>query len=349
MFAECGWDVVALSAPIGDVKELKLTSHENIRVKQIAARSSHIVSKKDLATYCSRAVALARRFKPALIYASDPLGGLAGYFSQKACGARMIYHEHDSPPGPRIGKVIAWSRKLATSAASIIVFPNAQRAEVAQGLIGFDPAKLFIIWNLPRLAELPNLVPRAKGSTTLYYHGSISPNRLPETIFAAAAALTEKIRVTILGYEAPSAKGYVNYLLEKWGAKLAIEYSGTASRPQVLRAASQADIGLSFVPLNSSDINTRYMLGASVKSFDYMACGLPQLVSAQPDWQDAFVKPGYAVACDPSSADSIAGALKTLLASAELRAEMGQRARNKICSDWNFDKAWMGLREALSF
>ena len=41
------------------------------------------------------------------------------------------------------------------------------------------------------------------------------------------------------------------------------------------------------------------MVGASNKPFDYMACGLPLLVTDLPEWTSTFVEPGYARACNP--------------------------------------------------
>ena len=348
MFAEAGWDVVVLSAPFADAKELVLTPHERIRVEALPERSSYIVSKKDLSIYCFRAIELARRIAPSLIYASDPLGGLAGFLAKKVLNSKMIYHEHDSPPGPRFGKVIRWSRFLATRASDAIVFPNAQRADIAQKSIGYDPAKLSVIWNLPRLNELPAEHSPSGNPANIYYHGNISPSRVPENFFAAASSMSDQLRVSIVGYEAPSAKGYMSYLLDKWGQRLSITYSGSTSRASLLGAASEADIGLNSLPMNSTDFNTIHMLGASVKTFDYMACGLPLLVSDLPGWRDMFVEPGYGLACNPLSIDSIETALRTLVASPELRVEMGRRARTRICEEWNYEVAWSGLIKALS-
>ena len=49
----------------------------------------------------------------------------------------------------------------------------------------------------------------------------------------------------------------------------------------------------------AEDLNMLHMVAASNKPFDYMACGLPLLVTDLPEWVETFVKPGYALACDP--------------------------------------------------
>ena len=59
------------------------------------------------------------------------------------------------------------------------------------------------------------------------------------------------------------------------------------------------------MPRSTENINLRHMVGASNKAFDYMACGLPLLVTDLPEWVTAFVEPGYARACNPDDPDSI--------------------------------------------
>jgi hypothetical protein len=46
------------------------------------------------------------------------------------------------------------------------------------------------------------------------------------------------------------------------------------------------------MPKQSEDINMRHMVGASNKPFDYMASGLPLLVTDLPEWAATFVEPG---------------------------------------------------------
>ena len=59
------------------------------------------------------------------------------------------------------------------------------------------------------------------------------------------------------------------------------------------------------MPKKSEDINMQNMVGASNKPFDYMACGLPLLVTDLPEWTSTFVEPGYARACNPDDTDVI--------------------------------------------
>ena len=117
-----------------------------------------------------------------------------------------------------------------------------------------------------------------------------------------------------------------------------IEPLGTIPlRRDLLRLASKAHVGLSLMPKRSEDINMQHMVGASNKAFDYMACGLPLLVTDLPDWVETFVEPGYARACDPDDPDSIEAALRWYMEHPDERREMGRRGQNKVRQAWNYE------------
>ena len=81
----------------------------------------------------------------------------------------------------------------------------------------------------------------------------------------------------------------------------------------------------------------RHMTGASNKAFDYLAVGVAVLVSDLPDWRAFYVDPGYAFACDPNRADSIAVALQRFLDDPARMRAMGERGRQRVLTDWNYE------------
>jgi glycosyltransferase involved in cell wall biosynthesis len=90
------------------------------------------------------------------------------------------------------------------------------------------------------------------------------------------------------------------------------------------------------------------MAGASNKPFDYMAAGLPVLVSDLEEWRDLYVAPGYGLACDPDDAQSIIEALRWFLGHGAERHAMAARARAKIEADWNYDTAFAPILAELA-
>jgi glycosyltransferase involved in cell wall biosynthesis len=88
------------------------------------------------------------------------------------------------------------------------------------------------------------------------------------------------------------------------------------------------------------------MTGASNKVFDYLASGMPVMVSDLPDWRAVYVEPGYGLACDPQDPDSIARAVRRFLDDPELARSMGEQGRRRILKEWNYE---VGFQPVLRF
>jgi glycosyltransferase involved in cell wall biosynthesis len=185
----------------------------------------------------------------------------------------------------------------------------------------------------------------------IYYHGSITSHRLPPHVVIAASRFKGVIRICIAGYEAPGSFGYVRKLVKlaaEHGAENLIESLGHIPRQDLLKtAARKGHVGLALMPKQATDINFQHMVGASNKAFDYMACGVPLLVTDLPDWFTTFVAPAYARACDPGDPDSIEAELRWYLEHPKERREMGRLCQEKIRNDWNYEKAFGDVLAAL--
>jgi glycosyltransferase involved in cell wall biosynthesis len=346
ILAERGWDVVLLgTGTLGDLK-LELPAHPRIRVGKMGFVAPGWKQKLNYIAFFLWILYWTLRWKPQWIYASDPLAAPAVWLLQKLTRVRVIYHEHDSPSPKQplsglINKVFAYRERLGRD-ADVCVLPQHQR------LLNFveETKRLkptFCVWNCPRVEEIPEHLCDQGGELTMYYHGSINRIRLPTQVIVAASRLGGLVRLQVVGYETEC--GYVEELtrsaLEN-GAAALIEYRGVMRRrDDVFRCAARAHIGICLMPKYSDDINLRHMSGASNKAFDYMACGLPLLVSDLPEWVSTFVKPGYALACDPDDPDSIEAALRWFLEHPVERREMGDRGREKIRRDWNYERMFI--------
>jgi glycosyltransferase involved in cell wall biosynthesis len=348
LMAEAGWEVTFLSAPY-EGNRLELARHPRIAVRAIPTRPSHVMSKAAYLGYVVAAARLALNLRPDVVYASDPLGAGPGLLAARLAGARLVYHEHDSPAPGSLRPSLARSRAVAARRAELVIFPNQGRARIAQTELGFSADRLRIVWNMPRRAELLTLVGPSETPLVLYYHGTITPDRLPLAVVEAIRRLGGRACLRIVGYEAPGAPGYIKRLLEAGGDCL-VEYAGLVpGRVDLVAMAGQAHVGLALIPRHSSDLNIGHMTGASNKPFDYMAAGLALLVSDHPDWRDMFVTPGYARACDPTDPRSIATALTWFLDHPAERRAMGVIGRAKIETEWNYDTAFAPVVSALMY
>lgn len=349
LMAEAGWEVTLLSAP-KEGFELEIPCHRRIAVRTIPARPSHVMSKAAYARYAAAAAVLVLRSRPDVVYASDPLGAMPGLLAARLARARFVYHEHDSPAIGSLYPPIARARAAAAQRAELVIFPNEARARIAQGELGFAGDRLRVVWNMPRLAELPALDTRPEAPLVLYYHGSITPDRLPLAVIEAVRRFCGRARLRIAGYEAPSAPGYVQRLIALGGGPSTgiVDYLGQVPRADLVGMATQAHVGLALLPCHSRDVNIGHMTGASNKPFDYMAAGLALLVSNRPDWHEMFAAPGYARACNPTDPASVATALDWFLDHPEERRAIGAQGRAKIEAEWNYDTAFAPVMRALN-
>lgn len=345
IMAEAGWQVTFLVSPVSGFG-LSVTPAPGINVIYLASRPTYIVDKRSYFNYCRKAIALARQLRPSVVYASDPTGALPGWLAAQLSGARLLYHEHDSPSVESdLHPVVRWARRWAAKAAEIVVFPNADRGRSAQESIGFDASKLQIVWNVPRLAELPDVPAKTASPLVLWYHGSINQERLPETILEAISKFNGAVRLDVAGYEAPGARGYIQKLINRWNVDglTLIKYFGEIEYHDLLKHAANCHIGLAFMPMRTTDINMKHMVGASNKPFDYMAAGLALIVSDLPEWREMYADNRFGLACDPNLVEKIVTIIDLYKSNPNLISSTSYRCRNKIIQDWNYEKLFKNI------
>jgi spore maturation protein CgeB len=102
------------------------------------------------------------------------------------------------------------------------------------------------------------------------------------------------------------------------------------------------------MPMSSADPNMGSMAGASNKPFDYLSCGLALVVSDLPEWTEMFVKPGYGLACDPSSPESLARVLGMLASQPETARTMGELGRRRVIEEWNYEHQFRPVMDLLA-
>jgi glycosyltransferase involved in cell wall biosynthesis len=353
LFSRAGWRPIFLSAPVAG-RTMALPDIAGMELEEIAARPSYIMGKPAYAEYCRRSVTLAFRLRPDVVYCSDPMGALPGLMAAAVSGSKLVYHEHDSPNRQTdLSLPIRISRCTAARRADLIVLPNAARAAHMCAELAADAARVRIVWNTPLRSEvIDTATDWSSQQVWLYYHGSITPDRLPETVFKAAASFQGRVKIEIAGYETASGAGYVNRMIGAYGdaanGGLVRSLGQIPQRSDLLRRAAQAHLGLALMPPESTDINMRHMAGASNKAFDYMAAGLPIVVSELPDWNEMFVRPGHAVAAAPEDVESLKAAIRSLIDAPEMAASMVRRNREKILTEWNYETQFAPVLEALS-
>lgn len=346
LLADRGWQVLFLGGgSSGRADAFHLPPHPRITVRRWRHQKRGWRQKVHYFAFSFWVLQQCWRHQAEWIYASDLLACPAALLAARVLGCRVIYHEHDSPPndGSRFFRRLLAARCELCQRAALAVLPNARRAEVFADLVQ-PRCPVRTVWNCPETREVPPLRPprRPDEPFTVFYHGSLNEQRLPLAVIRALLELPDTVRLRFAGYTTEGSRDYVERLLREakyLGVGGRVSYAGApTTRDELLKLCMQADVGLSFMPLDSSDLNMQAMTGASNKPFDYLACGLNLLVSDLPEWRAMFVEPGYARVCNPASAASICAAVRWWL---DHPAEAGAarvRGRQRILDEWNYER-----------
>jgi glycosyltransferase involved in cell wall biosynthesis len=348
LLADAGFDVMLLGTDVPG-ETMQTRPHPRIRVGIMPARGAGLRQKLCYARYMIWVLAWSIRLRPTWIYASDPLSCPVALILRVLMRTRTIYHEHDSPePRAHAGVSIAmrlalWARHRLAQSADLCILPNAQRAELFRQ--STDRDDVLSVWNCPTRAEATAPRDRRDDSELkIVYHGSIVPARLPRTVIHALAKLPKAVTLTVSGFETLGHFGYSRELAAE-AARLGVEDRVTfvdpiPTRSALLEQCGHFDVGLALFSQAQAEINQQTMVGASNKPFDYMARGLALLVTDLPEWRAMYVDQGYGVACAPDSADSIQTALAWFWEHRQARDTMGQRGRQRILEDWNYERVF---------
>lgn len=351
MLADRGWDVLFLGTGAHGADELRFPSHNRITVKRLSFCPGGWRQKLHYAWFGLWAFGWTLRWRPGWIYASDSLSCPVTLALSFLPGVRVIYHEHDSPAPATspFARLVERARRRVARRAKLCVLPNERRVELFAAEIG-GALNARCVWNCPTKDEVSASRPELNGGDLcVLYHGSIVPSRLPASVLTALSKLPERVRLRIIGYETVGHPNYVRQLQAE-AARLNIahrvEFLGTVpTRGELIERCRRGDIGLAFMPKHSGDVNEQTMPGASNKPFDYLACGLALLVSDLPEWRAMYVDTGHARTSDPDDAQSIAAALRWFLEHpAEMRA-MGERGRQRILAEWNYERQFLPVLE----
>ena len=341
LLAEAGAEVLMLGTRVDGLDALDAQPRGDVRVRLMPAAGTGWRLKAHYARYAAWVAREGAVWKPDWIYASDLLSAPIALALHRLTGAPVVYHEHDAPvvdhPSWTIRRCLAARHRLLRLAA-VVVTPNAERSAHLAALGGGRP--VVTVWNCPlRPGDDPPSWRDPEGLRVIY-RGSINAERLPVTVVDAVARAGPNVTLTIAGYETAGSRGHVASLharARELDIGPRVRSLGTVPESELAPSCARSDVGLALMPIGSRDENMRHMTGASNKVFEYWSAGVVPLVSDLAEWRATFVEPGYALACDPRNADSIASSLRWAASQrAEVRA-IALRGWDRLRADWNYE------------
>ena len=338
MLADAGCEVRILGVEAdGAARELRLAPHPRIHEENLARATARLARSLDYPRYLARARAALLRWKPDILYCSDLRSYPLGLWAARRGLCKTVLHEHD-PPGTGNGRLHRWLMAVRWSfarAATVCVIPQDERARAFRDETG--AGRVAVVYNCPPRREIRPLAhPQTQPGFILWYHGSIGPKRLPEAFVAALPKLPEDVRLEIAGYETLSSAGHVarlQALARQLSVAHRFECHGPVSVGPLLAMSERASLGIAAL---ARDFGIP-MVGASVKPFDYLACGLPLLVNDTPEWMNFYGAEGVAAGCNPESPDDIARVVSSLRNDPARRAAMAERGHELMLTRWNYE------------
>jgi glycosyltransferase involved in cell wall biosynthesis len=352
ILAREGWQVLFLG--IG-MNSMTIPEHPNVQVKLRGFCPPGWKQKLHYLWFSAWCFFWACRWRPDWIYASDLGSPFPAMFARVALGCQLVFHEHDTPApynpahDSAFLRLFYWARRKCACLADLCILPNENRAKLFRSQTG--AARVAVVWNCPSVEEVTAPKKTPDPVLRLLYHGSIVPERLPLTVVQALKQVSRPVLLTIVGYETIGAPGYVAQIRQtakELGIPDRLEIIGALPREDLMPVCATCDVGLALLPIHHPDVNLENMTGASNKPFDYLACGLAVLVSRLPAWQNLYVSTGYGFACNPTDPLDIAAAIEYCCDHRKEIQAMGERGRQRILSEWNYEAQFQNIVKLLS-
>ncbi len=205
---------------------------------------------------------------------------------------KWVYHQHDYFENPKtfFQKMILLSENKLSKFAAFTVFPQQQRAEIF-----FEKNKLkakpLIVYNGPRKEWAFNKPGINSGITDirsrfrrlLIYQGSLAKWFSIENLIYAVKKCRSDIGVIILGKEIDAGiKENYLALINELGMGPRFQFVDFVPYEEIPSITSFCDLGIAKLT-NDDDqnapLNDRFLIGASNKITEYIACGLPVMTS----------------------------------------------------------------------
>jgi glycosyltransferase involved in cell wall biosynthesis len=258
---------------------------------------------------------------------------------KRKTGARVIYDCHEDNVGYALQKTYI-PRPLRRSIAALVSFYEKRAATRLDAVVTADEglcrrferlgAHAVTVYNFPRL-DLFHEAPDVEKSFDLVYHGSLPRYHIQECFAIDDALLRRGRRVRWLLFGRFDDLRWAQEQVAARGATQRFVLGGAIPAEQVAASVATARIGI--IPLPDLP---KFQHNIPTKLFEFMALGLPVVLSDLPPSRP-FVGDGKcAVMVPPSDAEAYAEAIIGLLDRPERRREMGEEGRRRVMSRYNW-------------
>jgi glycosyltransferase involved in cell wall biosynthesis len=262
-------------------------------------------------------VAAVVRARPDVVHAHDAAMLLPGLAGARLTGARLVYDSHELATGvPYRERFWAWF----VAAVERVGVPRADAViTVSDGIarrlqeryrLRERPAVVRNACDLPapdpavapgalrRLAGVPD------GEPLILHQGAAALDRGCETLVRAVARL-ERGHVVFLGDGDPGYAERLSEIARAEGVAERVHQVGSVPPERLLTYTRDADVGVSLL----QDTCENHRLALPNKVFEYLAAGVPVVVSDLPEVGELVRRPGVGWPVRPAAPESVADGL----------------------------------------
>jgi glycosyltransferase involved in cell wall biosynthesis len=255
-------------------------------------------------------------------------------------GKRVIYDVHEDV-GRDIGNkgwipgLLRWPVSISYRALELAFTSIFDRVIAVTPAIAcnFPARKTRLVRNFPWTKDFDvntNLPYEDRDAIAVYAGGLHEERGLREMRQAVELAAKEvPIKLVVAGWVNPGEKD--EFLRD--GDSESFEFKGMLNRAGVAELLGRARVGmLLFYPLPN------HVNAMPTKLFEYMAAGLPMIVSDFPSWRELIGREECALFVNPLSPASVAEALLWLFRYPTQAAQMGQNGRRAVAEKFNWER-----------
>lgn len=331
---ELGSDVAAL---VADGKGNAAAGADSPRIHDLGALGTGRLGR--FVRGSLRAIGAVRRLKPRIVHFHDP-ELIPAALALKLLGFKIVYDVHEDVPRQILSK--HWIPALVRRPISFVA-EGAERLAmlVFDGFVTatstiaarFPAERTVVVQNFPICDELllPSAMPYAERPPAFAYIGGLSPVRGIEEMMRALEriAADRDVSLDLAGlFESPALQARV----EELPAWRRVTYHGYASRAEIAGILGRSRAGLVLLhPIEN------YLEAWPVKLFEYMAAGLPVIVSDFPLWRRIVEGAACGLVVDPKDITAIAAAMRALIDDPAEAEAMGRRGREAVEHIYNWE------------
>ena len=184
--------------------------------------------------------------------------------------------------------------------------------------------------NFPMIRELisENDQDSAKNNTIVYV-GGITRERGILELLKSLPLCRSNVKLNLAGTFAQESLYHEAQNYDGWSK---VNYSGFVNRQEIKKLLNESKAGI--VTLYPT---LNYLESLPIKMFEYMACGLPVIVSNFPYWVKLLENEKCAIFVDPKNELQIAKAIDFILDNQEIAIQMGQRGKMAVLKSYHWE------------